>query len=402
MSDASDCGCCAGVASETPTAKSNAPGLPAIAYRIGTQPTFKSSLLGRLSGTDYSALSGLTTRSDDDWTIALCDAFACLADVITFYQERIANESYLRTATERRSVLELARLIGYKLAPGVAASTALAFTLETAPGQPALAPQPVTIPVGTRVQSVPDPDQDPQSFETIAAITGRVEWTAMPAQTAETVVIAQGLTDLYVAGTSNQIQPGDAIAIVGRERRADVNSDRWDVRWIERVDLDMTRDLTHLGWSKPLGSQWFPSPPPAQGVHVYVFRQRAALFGNNAPDPALLKTDKYTPDVDASGDWTNHSVDKSAKRIDLDSSYPKMVVGGWLALAGGSGGTAPIGYVELYQINGATQISRAAYALSGKLTRVIVDSHEDLDHFGLRRTQALGQSVQLGPMRRPR
>src|SRR6266853_520123 len=120
MSDASDCGCCAGVASETPTPKSNAPGLPAIAYRIGTQPTFKSSLLGRLSGTDYPALSGLTTRSDDDWTIALCDAFACLADVITFYQERIANESYLRTATERRSVLELARLIGYKLAPGVA------------------------------------------------------------------------------------------------------------------------------------------------------------------------------------------------------------------------------------------------------------------------------------------
>ena len=57
-------------------------------------------------------------------------------------------------------MLELARLIGYQLAPGVAAGTALAFTLEAAPGAPALAAQPVTIPVGTRVQSVPDPDQD--------------------------------------------------------------------------------------------------------------------------------------------------------------------------------------------------------------------------------------------------
>ncbi len=36
---------------------------------------------------------------------------AALADVLTFYQERIANEGYLRTATERRSILELAREI---------------------------------------------------------------------------------------------------------------------------------------------------------------------------------------------------------------------------------------------------------------------------------------------------
>ena len=57
-----------------------------------------------------------------------------LGDVLTFYQERIANESYLRTATERLSVLELARLIDYQLRPGVAASTYLAFTLEDAPG----------------------------------------------------------------------------------------------------------------------------------------------------------------------------------------------------------------------------------------------------------------------------
>ena len=45
--------------------------------------------------------------------IALLDAWATVGDVLTFYQERIANEGYLRTATERRSVLELARLVGY-------------------------------------------------------------------------------------------------------------------------------------------------------------------------------------------------------------------------------------------------------------------------------------------------
>ena len=50
--------------------------------------------------------------------------------MLTFYQERIANEGYLRTATERRSILELARLIGYRLRPGVSASVFLAFTIE--------------------------------------------------------------------------------------------------------------------------------------------------------------------------------------------------------------------------------------------------------------------------------
>ena len=118
-------------------------------------------MLARLSSREYpGARRRLATRKDDDFSIALCDSFAVLADVLTFYQERIANESYLRTATERRSVRELARLIGYQLAPGVAAGTALAFTLEAAPGAPALAAQPVTIPIGTRVQSVPDPDQN--------------------------------------------------------------------------------------------------------------------------------------------------------------------------------------------------------------------------------------------------
>ena len=44
---------------------------------------------------------------------------------------------YLRTATERISLQELARLIGYRLRPGVAAETWLAFALETPPTPPA-------------------------------------------------------------------------------------------------------------------------------------------------------------------------------------------------------------------------------------------------------------------------
>jgi len=157
------CDCCAGLDAETPVRVDNPPGLPAVAYRVGVHARFKESMLARLSSAELHALAGLGTRDDSDFTIALCDAVATTLDVLSFYQERIANENFLRTATQRRSILELARLIGYELAPGVAASTWLAFGLQEVPGSPALAAGPVTIPIGTRVQSVPGQDELPQT-----------------------------------------------------------------------------------------------------------------------------------------------------------------------------------------------------------------------------------------------
>src|SRR2546428_6544026 len=128
------CGCCEGVHALTPVEIFNPPGLPRIAYRVGTHGSFKESLQAHLSA--QAPLRSLTTRDDDDPTIALLDAWATVLDVLTFYQERIANEGFLRTATEQRSVLELARAIGYELGPGDAARHHLAFQLERAPGPP--------------------------------------------------------------------------------------------------------------------------------------------------------------------------------------------------------------------------------------------------------------------------
>ena len=128
-----DCGCCEGIKTYTPADIENPPSLSSIRYRIGTHGMFKASMLANLSrkrNGDNPGLSKLTTREDNDLAIAIIDAWATIADVITFYQERIANEGFLRTSTERMSVLELARSIGYELGPGVASDTLLAFMLE--------------------------------------------------------------------------------------------------------------------------------------------------------------------------------------------------------------------------------------------------------------------------------
>lgn len=180
------CHCCEGQAE--PGAIHNAPGLSALSWRIDTQPGFYQRMLARLPlwhvpGVPASVprpLAALRTREPDDAAVALVDASACVADVLTFYQERIANEGFLRTATERRSVLELARAVGYELRPGVAASVHLVFTVEDAAGAPGVC----TIAAGAPVQSVPPQGKLPQVFETSEPIVARAEWNALrPRQT---------------------------------------------------------------------------------------------------------------------------------------------------------------------------------------------------------------------------
>jgi len=166
----------------------NRPGLASIVYRIGTHPEFFDRMQWQLprhnvNGEDEPPLfplAALRARAAGDPTIALFDGFAATLDVLSFYSERVANEAYLGTATQRRALVEMARMIGYEPAPGVAASVALSFTVE-ASDDPYRA---VEIPVGVQAMSVPTRKGElPQVFETTQPITARAEWNAMPART---------------------------------------------------------------------------------------------------------------------------------------------------------------------------------------------------------------------------
>ena len=205
-------------ADNRPTPNWNRPGLEQLAYRIGDYSSFKQRLLAALTTAlqppagipGDSPLVGLTTRDDTDPAIALLDAWAVVADVLTFYQERIANEGFLRTATERLSVLELARAIGYELDPGVAASTYLSFQVEDAPGSPMVVP----IPVRTQIMSVPLKDELPQIFETIEPFTAYLEWNGLRPRSARPQRVYPYTRQLYLAGTSTQLQAGDLLLLV--------------------------------------------------------------------------------------------------------------------------------------------------------------------------------------------
>ena len=143
-----DCGSNIIKADMTPVSEEQRPGLTALRYRVGTHSRFKETMKADVA--NHPALRQLATREDNDPSIALLDSCAGMLDVLSFYQERIANEGFLRTANERRSIGELAGQIGYQLGAGVAASVPLAFTVEDAPGAPGWA----VIEKGTKLQSI--------------------------------------------------------------------------------------------------------------------------------------------------------------------------------------------------------------------------------------------------------
>ena len=237
------CGCCEGITQETPQSVQNRPGLSAIAYRVGTYNTFYQTLLARIAQSRQPSLRQLRSREPDDFTIALLDAFSVMSDVLTFYSERIANEAYLYTATERRSVAWLANLVGYRMSPGVAADAFLAFNIDPSagayamvintppnpmlaqaftPAQPiATSPQsaleqlPSTIvPIGTQVQSIPGPGETPQTFETVEQISARPEWNTIAPRLLQPQVIDGSADSILLSGSVTNLKAGDWLLLV--------------------------------------------------------------------------------------------------------------------------------------------------------------------------------------------
>jgi hypothetical protein len=414
-----DCGCCAGTSVQTPQPRSNAGGLPAVSYRVGTWSSFKESMLARLSSADYPALQALKTRSDDDFTIAFLDSTAMVLDILTFYQERLANESYLRTAGQLRSLTELSRLIGYQPAPGVSASAYLAFILKPTPGQPPNpSASPITIPAGTKVQSVPAQGQTPQTFETSTNILAKSDWTALPVQTGLAWTPQSGDLSVYLTGTATQLQPGDLILIVGDERIGLPTSPHWDIRVVASVTVDGQNNRTRVTWSEPLGSG---SGTPAQSnPKFYAFRQRAALFGYNAVQPLMLDVGNLNAKLKnyMNADQTEwlFEISQDSKNtglylrglVDLDSLYPKITPKGWIALIRPDQAVtrSPSGTISLYMVNSITAVARSDFGTSAKVSRVATDAPANSTELkpyydDTRKTTALVQSEQLAVAEQP-
>lgn len=379
------CGCCGGLRAATPLVPGNRAGLAEVSYRPGDFASFRASQLARLSAAGNPALRRLRSRETDDFTIALIDAWSCVCEVLSFYQDRLANEAWLPTATERQSLVELGRLIGYRPRPGVAASTDLVFLMDEPPGG-AASVEAVTIPTGTRVQSIPGPGETAQTFETVTPLAARLAWNALRPRLTAPAPPRLGDTGTWLESTATGLKPGDAVVIAGAEWLADPNSERWDFRKLATVAPDAGAGRTWVGFTEPLGSIDPPGPVAQAEPRIFALRARVSLFGWNAPHPNLLADTTRARYTFVDGEW-DFAI--SGDEVVLDGIQDGWGAGSLVVL------TRP-GWAELYRVEKAVDDGLAAYALSGKATRLTLKG-EALGDFAAayRAVSAYGRSEAL-------
>jgi len=103
-------------------------------------------------------------RSEADFGVMFLEALSSLGDDLSYQQDRVAAEAGLETATQRRSVVSLARLVDYEPLPATAATVVLQF--DVAPGV-------YELPDGLMVAAVM-PDGSTIPFETGASLQNRL------------------------------------------------------------------------------------------------------------------------------------------------------------------------------------------------------------------------------------
>jgi len=425
MQEINNCNCCTGTSVETPVEVKNRPGLKAVSYRIGTHREFKESLLAKLSLSHKAALRSLTTRSNDDFTIALIDAWATVADVLTFYQERIVNESYLHTATERLSISELARLIGYELRPGVAANTYLAFTVDDTVLTPISGIvsgkeeiQTINIDKGIKVQSVPGQDEKPQIFETIETIEARPEWNAMQPRMTQPQVDVLDANSLYLKGTDYNLSKGNLILINDDEQKIkkiievvlDSENDTtriifnisnstpengpevdsksvWENEHGETLDKNVSATYSNNEWQQAELQAYFfllrlninylainmnlPKEPEqsTDKKGVFVFRRSVSVFGYNAPKQVTYETNG-TPKK--ASEWEEWNLNEEDNKIYLDNVYEEIQKGSFIAVQKPNENLGLLNSNSIYKVTEANTRPRTEYGISAKTTEITI------------------------------
>ncbi|MFI0848330.1 hypothetical protein [Mesorhizobium sp. IMUNJ 23232] len=103
------------------------------------------------------ALDAWRARDNDDLGLMVLDSWSYVLDVTGFYDAFVAGETYIRTATQPRSLRNLVALTGYRPRPAVAASVYLAAFADGA--------DPVALPAGTGFRSKAVGADPPQLFE---------------------------------------------------------------------------------------------------------------------------------------------------------------------------------------------------------------------------------------------
>jgi hypothetical protein len=313
----------------------NPPHRPELAFRLGTARQFFDELLLRLHGVQADGPDGVTRmpfagigqHNETDWLAALLMSWSTVGDVLSFYQERLINEGYLRTARDPLSLeLILAGSLGVRrgafglaTSPSPAASGTAAVTVGLDPGCAATVdvllsvsetrgmPRRVLLPAGSAVRVVSPSGAQAAYLETDQPVTLRREWNAMGAhlpparRTSEMNGAAPGVR---LDGVATSVKPGDRVLLTGIGRSNGAADGNLGQVALLRTVLSVlplpAANATEITWVAEVADP--PGIPTLLAPRVFRFRRRLGLFGADAAVLATLsRRRRLDQGVDAGG-----------------------------------------------------------------------------------------------------
>ncbi len=310
----------------TDAGPTNLPGQAALHWRT----TAHGASLARMRASLAERHRPGAYHDTDDAAVALLDAWAVMTDVVSFYTERIAQECFLRTATEPVSVRWLARMVGYEPRPGVSAEADLVFEADTTTAEPTTA----VVPAGTPVQTLPTPGALPQTFETDEELIAYSAWNAIPAFARRQQKLTAGDKPAVVWANTT------AVALKRGDRLLLVQGKQWDFQAVASVEVGSRSDPTRAWTRVTLNGmvEWKDSAPSEPGgaslgaqstdggLRVYRLARRYNVVGWNGPAQRILLRDptefvgipslrqRATKDGSPAGSWA------PSRRFDVTAS----------------------------------------------------------------------------------
>jgi hypothetical protein len=180
---------------------------PPIDYRAKDFLSFRKALL------DFSALRypEWRERAEADFGVMFLEALAGLADDLSYTQDRVAAEAALETATQRRSIVRLARLVDYEPRPDTSSTVLLQFNVSGG-----------SIPAGLEVRGL-SPNGQAIIFEVGTGLADHSNYTVSPAWNNDQILpyywddsqrcLQKGTVEMWVVGQNFNFQPGQALLI---------------------------------------------------------------------------------------------------------------------------------------------------------------------------------------------
>ncbi len=246
----------------------NPPGRDHVAYRIGNFVSFRQAMLKSAVGPPESEqqLDAWRPTATGDLGVQMLEWWAYLGDILTFYNERIANEAYLRTATLPESLNRLIRTIGYRPRPGIAAHGQVVALVG--------GHRPLTLPRGFSLDSKPGPGETPQTFE-LDAETQVMPQGTVPAEP-PAFLLAPDPAMFLVAGSSVPFTTG-AVLMLG-SRPGSPNPVLLTVTGVQTETSENGKPRMRVSFA---ASGSLPNDVAAREVHVQYATQAMAVWGES-------------------------------------------------------------------------------------------------------------------------